>query len=416
MALINQLARAHRRLVLVGNLDLPLRCVDHFGFGTLRRATINLARAINPFLDITHARTVPLEDRLISFGIGADADVRLGCDGWLSIIGPRADVRGDRTSILGAALSACLGAAVAFHRLLGNDETPRGWFSLWEHGQQSTTQGPAFVGPLSLGRVLQVGGGAVGCALDYWLGFVGLQGNWVICDGDIVTVSNLNRQLLFVAQDAGFPDGAALNKAIGISRRVGEVLKQAPSWYGDDQTIVDAVYDLVLPLANERGVRVALQGRAQTILMHATTTPNWTAISHRHVAGHDDCIVCRLPLENEPAFGCSTAPVGARDRMDASLPFLSGLAGLLLLGDLIRLQAGHLLDRRENFTSVTVKTPRPVVRDLIWECRADCRARMPAVTRIRRTRDLRFAHLDGDIRDEQAAKGPNDFAAGCDCA
>src|SRR5207245_181566 len=117
VALINQLARAHRRLVLVGNLDLPLRCVDHFGFGTLRRATINLARAINPFLDITHARTVPLEDRLISFGIGADADVRLGCDGWLSIIGPRADVRGDRTSILGAALSACLGAAVAFHRL-----------------------------------------------------------------------------------------------------------------------------------------------------------------------------------------------------------------------------------------------------------------------------------------------------------
>jgi len=49
-----------------------------------------------------------------------------------------------------------------------------------------------------------------------------------------------------VARDAGFPDGAALNNAVGISGGVGEVLKQAASWYGDDETVVCAVYELVL--------------------------------------------------------------------------------------------------------------------------------------------------------------------------
>src|SRR5688500_10816625 len=52
VSLVNQLARAHRRIVLVGDFGGPLLCVDHFGFRTLDRATKGLAEAINPFIDV----------------------------------------------------------------------------------------------------------------------------------------------------------------------------------------------------------------------------------------------------------------------------------------------------------------------------------------------------------------------------
>jgi hypothetical protein len=160
--------------------------------------------------------------------------------------------------------------------------------------------------------------------------------------------------------------------------------------------VVSASYDLVLPLANERAVRPSLQSRSQTVLLHATTTPNWTALAHRHVAGIDDCIVCRLPEEELPAFTCSTGRVGTQRPRDASVPFLSAFAGLLLLGDLIRLQHGCLLAREANYTAVDLKTPVPIVSDLIWSCRDGCRMWMPAAARIQRTAGTRFAILDGE--------------------
>ncbi|OGL15858.1 MAG: hypothetical protein A3F92_09440 [Candidatus Rokubacteria bacterium RIFCSPLOWO2_12_FULL_71_22] len=396
VALVNQLARAHRRIAVIGDLDRPLRCADHFGFGTLEAATIGLARAINPFIDATTSRRGPDGEPLLTIGVAADADIRLGCNGWRAFIGDGVNVDPRPTSGLGAALASCLGAAAAFHRLIGRDEMPTGSFSLWEHGRPSTADGPELLGPVNVGRVLQVGVGAVGCALDYWLGFFSFIGKWVIVDGDFIEVSNLNRQLLFLASDAGFPDCRRANKVETAVRRLDGCASASPRWYGDDETVVGATYDLVLPLANERGVRPALQSRAQTILLHATTTPNWKAIAHRHVAGHDDCIVCRLPEEEAAVFTCSTAPVGIERPMDASLPFLSAIAGLLLLGDLVRLQHGRLLERASNFSSVDLSTPVPFVRELTWTCRDACRVRMPAAARIRRTAGTRFAQLDGD--------------------
>ena len=397
VALVNLLARAHRRIAVVGDLHRPLRCFDHFRLGTLHGATVGLASAINPFIDITAGGRAPDGNRLLTIGTAADGDLRLGCDGWTAVTGGGAEVDPRRTSILGAALAACLGAGTAFHRLIGADEKPVGHFSLWDYARASTAQGPEVTGRLDVGRVLQVGAGAVGCALDFWLGFLGWLGHWIVADGDIVAVSNLNRQLLFVALDAGFPDRQATTKAETVIKRLGGQMTASPHWYGEDQAVIDASYDLVLALANEHGVRPALQSRPQTVLLHSTTTRSWKAIAHRHVAGHDDCIVCRLPSEENSLFACSTASVGTQARMDASLPFLSGLAGLLLLGDVIRLQCGRLLDRATNFASVDLSTPVPFVRELTWECRTKCRVRMPGAARARRTKGTRFADLDGDL-------------------
>lgn len=396
-ALANLLARAHRRLVFVGDLNQPLLCRDPLGASTLHQATVGRALAINPFIDVAHADQIPDSEVLISIGIGCEAELRVGADRWCALFGDSARLDPSRTSLLGVALAAPLAAAAAFHRQLGRSGLPEGSYSLWEAGNQSAAQGPLFEGPIDVGRVLQAGAGAVGSALDYWIAIIGAAGSWTIADGDAVDVTNLNRQMIYTATDAGFPDGAAGNKAAATADAVGAPAHPEPCWVDQIPGIGETLYDLILPLANEYGARIFLQSRAEPLLLHATTTPNWSATVHRHIAGRDDCIVCRLPAEEDPAFACSTAEVGTDEKKaDASLPFLSAAAGALLLAEIVRLQHGHLADRATNYAVLDLAEPIPLARAYSWPgCRAVCRAVVPAAARIALNQTTRWSHLDG---------------------
>ncbi len=418
VSLVNQLARAHRRLVLVGDLDRPLRGADHFGLESLRDASAGLAQAINPFIDVTVQSETFADEALVSFGIAAEGcDLRLGADGWVAKIGPDAAITERPTSVLGAGLVSCLAAATAFHRVLGASESPHGAYSLWDYGRQSDLQGPEVSGPLDVGRVLLVGAGAVGCALVWWLGFFGAAGDWTIADGDDVDVTNLNRQLLFLAADAGYPDQTPRNKADAVAARLGDGTLASPSWYGQDDAVVRARYDLVLPLANERGARQLLQARAQPVFLHATTSPSWQAQLHRHVAGRDDCINCRLP-EQASAFMCATGEVGREKPADASLPFLCATAGLLLLAEIIRLQQGRILEHEANYHAIDLRTPTPFTQSVASLCTEGCHSWMAEDARILRTEGMRFACLDGALSGTRAHGPQSDSgqeAAGVKC-
>lgn len=382
VSLANLLARAHRRIVFVGDLDRPLRCFDHFRLGSLREGTVGLARAVNSMIDASGAAEIPDEEILINIGVGASAELTVGCDGWIAHLSGDSRVGDDQTSLLGASLGACLAAGTAFHRALGHRGLPSGAYSLWDDTRISGAQGPDLSAPVDVGRVLQIGAGAVGCATDYWLGFLGLEGGWVVLDGDEVDVSNLNRQLLFVARHAGYPSGQPVMKADAAAGRI-EGLVSHPHWYDavESADVRAQQFDVVLPLANERGIRGLVHARPQGIYLHATTSPNWSALLHRHVAGVDDCIVCRLPEEDDAVFTCSTGKVGEKKRVDASLPFLSGLAGLLLVGALIRLQLGELVTRSENFLSVGLHAVEPIVNAYQWTCREGCGVWLPEPAR-----------------------------------
>jgi hypothetical protein len=396
-ALANLLARAHRHLIFVGDLDRPLLCRDPLGASTLHEATIERAIAINPFIEVGHAEQIPTAEVLISIGIGCAAELRVGVDRWCALFGADAAVNPDRTSLLGASLVAPLAAAAAFHRQLGSPGLPHGSYSLWESGKQSTLQGPSFPEPIDVGRVLQAGAGAVGVALDYWISVIGVEGSWTIADGDTVDVTNLNRQMLFTAADAGFPDGAPRNKAEAAASRTGASAHAEPRWVDEIPTVGETLYDLILPLANEYGARVFLQSRVEPVLLHATTTPNWSATVHRHIAGRDDCIVCRLPADEDPAFTCSTAEITTGEKAaDASLPFLSAAAGALLLGEIVRLQLGQLADRASNYAVLDLAEPKPLARSYLWpRCRDSCRVQVPAAARVALNHITRWSHRDG---------------------
>lgn len=399
VALTNLVARAHRRLVFVGDLEKELLCRDVFGAQTLAMATAGLARQINPYIDVDVTAAIPLRP-LLSIGIGLHrkprVDLELGCDGWLAILGANAPVGVDRASIWGAFLAAVLGANAAFHSVHGRPELYPGTFSLWDYARKGGRQGPVVADAVDVGRVLQVGAGAVGSGLDYFLAITGLAGSWCIVDGDDVDVTNLNRQIMFIAKDAGFPDGRPANKAELAANRLDADVGYSGRWYGDDPEVVDRKYDVILALANDRGVRSFLQGRQPTVLLHATTSPNWQAQLHRHVAGHDDCIDCRLP-GRAAAFICSTEEIetSGGQRFDAAVPALSALASLLLGAELVKLQRGALVDEPHNFTAVELTAGLPIVQRKIRQCRGGCAVRRGP--RVRQLMDAhsRWMHLDG---------------------
>jgi hypothetical protein len=197
-------------------------------------------------------------------------------------------------------------------------------------------------------------------------------------------------------EHAGFPEPPACNKATLLAQRLGPPASASSDWYGDDDRIVRDSFDLVLPLANEYAARPALQRRPQTVLLHATTSRNWEAQVHRHVAGRDGCICCRLPETASGAFGCGEGSVGTEQSQDASLPFLAALASLLLLGEVIRLQENALLASTKNYRSVNLREPTPTTQELQYPCSEGCRHWMPTDRRLVRTAGTRFAHLDGE--------------------
>ncbi len=284
--------------------------------------------------------------------------------------------------MFGGGLAACLGAAALFRVGHGHRTTPRS-LSLWDfsEGDQSSL-GPKQVEPVNVGDVLVVGAGAVSSALCYWLAELGVTGRWVVADGDLTEIHNLNRTIGLVAADAGWPDTTPANKAMVAARMFDA--EPFPGWYHEWlETHSDVRPDLVLPLANDYGVRHAIGQRGANLVLHATTSNNWTAELHRHIAGRDDCIDCRIPQEVQARFACSTGPAEPSNKAssDAALPFLSGAAGLLLAAALVRLQLGTLKHEPHNHWRLLLELEHRIWQRSRHRCREGCTQTLSESTR-----------------------------------
>jgi hypothetical protein len=392
LALVNMAARMHRHL----RLRVPAAALIRptlVPASRLNEAAVALARAIDPFIVIETADPGP-----IAVGLGADCPATVpwyvGASGQVALLGRAPQPLDDHGGpSLGAALAACLAAGCLCRQVLGRLVRPVR-LSAWDctEGDEATV-GPVLAVPLDLGRVLQVGAGGVGACLGYWAWEFEVRGDWRVADRDRITVHNTNRSLPFFPAHAGWPDGEPQYKAAVVAPLVGGTA--IPRWYheleGDPFTP-----DLVLPLANEYGVRSLVAARGEPVIVHATTSRTWEAQFHRHLPGRDDCIVCRMPEPQAARLACATAAVSAAEQAstDAALPFLSATAGLLLLTGLFRLQHGVLADGAENLLAVSFDAVRRSTRRAVHGCRQGCQTVLPPGVRQTVHRGRRWSHLD----------------------
>jgi hypothetical protein len=345
LALLNMLARLHRSIRLVAP-GVPL-LVPFDGPAThLDEACRDTIMKIDPFNDLvvhaTAAEDCLPSGRTIGLGhLAPQANLWIGASGYLGEVGGEpADFVDYGNYYIGAGIAACLGAAAAL-RLAADETVAARRISFWEFSDGAdATRGPDCpVEPLDVGRVWMIGAGAVGSAVAYWLSYPRVRGDWMVFDKDTVELHNTNRTLCLYPEDAGWHGRNPSNKAplvasrIGAESVVGEYGKWATSYSGQ-------LPDLILPLANENGVRGAVSNLGQPLLLHAATGRSWEAHFHRHVLTKDDCINCRLPESAGVELKCSQGvlPAAANaEGTDASLPFLSATAGLMLVAALSQL-------------------------------------------------------------------------------
>jgi hypothetical protein len=185
--------------------------------------------------------------------------------------------------------------------------------SLWNLGEGDAAEtGPALrMSPIDVGDVTVIGAGAVGSAFAYWIRQLGHVGHWVVVDHDRAELHNTNRCLGMIAADAGWAGGSPGGAPAGKAQLAASLMdaEAYDGWYHEWVSLPGRRPDLVLPLANEFDVRRAIGQRGEPVLIHATTSPNWTAELHRHLARRDGCIDCRLPQAATGAFRCATGPL-----------------------------------------------------------------------------------------------------------
>lgn len=362
LTLANLLPRVHRRVdfVMQEGAEIPRRIPAPFSdAATIVAALRQTARTIDPCGDF-RVRERIRDGEGIAVGIGenlsADVPWQVGAKGavaWLSQDPVPVDAEFGRGTMRGAGLAACLAASVPLQTIHGAPFRPRR-VSAWNYLEgDAAALGPATLEKIDPGRVLMVGAGAVGSSLGYWLQAWGTQGRWTVVDGDSVELHNTNRSLLFAPTHAGWPEGTTQMKA----DLVAQVLPNAtsrPVWYDEAEQVHEKTFDIVLPLANERGVRSQLAARGAAVMLHATTGKGWVSQLHRHVKGRDDCLACRMVGVVRMDAKCAEGQLGASGQEgedgdgDAALPYLSAASGLMLGTALQRLCAGDLASTEFN--------------------------------------------------------------------
>jgi hypothetical protein len=404
LALVDMLFRVHRNI----RLDLPP--TDTTASDRLEKLAFAAAVAIDPFQD---PRREPIDGELrlhlTTTPETTDADVVGTWSGGRGEVhvhgarpgGPASPPHGDDGDLLGAATAACLVAAATFALVHEGDPSPTAINLLIRTSGSDATEATT-VGPVDVGSVDVIGGGAVGHALTYWANVFGVAGRWEVIDGDDAEIHNTNRCMGMTVADAGWPDGVPtgqpLKKAVTAARNGGAVAR--PFWY--DELPVDRPRpDLVLVLANERGIRETVAQSGEPLLLHATTSPNWTAELHRHVPGRDDCPACRIPSKTQATFLCSEGPTNPNDQdsRDAALPFLSATSGLILCAALLDLTSGRrVLEGRTNHWLIHLELP----------------AGPPVQTAIHRGSQCRH-HLASGVRRAIQAEDPRRWDSVDDC-
>lgn len=349
---VNLAARWCRRIRVVAPAvvaDPRLRVLLPHRIQGLADLGVGIARAADPFgnFEAAEPREGTWHQLHIGGGGAPDGAYRVKGDGWLALGGDAVSAGAAGSgNPLGAVLAACIGVAWAFRKSLGDIDLPTSVrLSLWNlRGGDDAAVGPHILGG-ELGRVALVGCGAVGSGMAYLLPLTGLRARLVLVDGDVVDVSNLNRSPLFLFDHVGKQKPSVTASYL---QRAGFDARSIPMWF-DEAVAAKAVFDVrpdvVVPAANERGVRHMIQHQVPPLQVYGTTGRDWQAFLGRHIPLREDCLACRFPLRvrNEPPLACSTGRVRAaveeQPGHDAALPFLSAAAAVLATAELMKATA-----------------------------------------------------------------------------
>ena len=331
----------------------------------------------DPFNDFSFAKSMGPEcDQLLIIGAPPgdleNPHVWIAGAGWISGMGvgttPLEIPRTLESNPVGPSFSACLGVAELFRSACGVPTTRpyMNWYSLLDFSaseEMPQIQNPLpFPNQLDLGRVFQIGCGAVGSSLDFFLSLTTWKGVIDLIDYDFVTTNNCNRSLSYRAEDAvdSSKKTEACSRVLRGSSMLTESFNVDYSEFISQGNYLKVPPDLVLCLANEKNIWEVIQQNLPPMVFHATTSPNWTLNFGRHIPSKEWCILCRFSQESLPKF----SPVCAQGFLPTNikgaqpvlgvLPFLSPAAAIIILSELAK-TGSTKYPLNENFVQFSMK-------------------------------------------------------------
>jgi hypothetical protein len=376
MALVslNILARWCRQI----RIEIPrdvVSCLPNRKGQNFHDILVKTVKDADPFGDFTFGpiSEEKLDDVLL---IGQNAEssiracVRIDGWGWIAGIGDGTESSAcpayDENPI-GPAFASCLGVAELFRHAVGltSGDVRSCWYSLYDFRKDSPIRlmNPRYESRLELGRVHQVGCGAVGSSLNFLLSLTEWVSELFLIDFDEVDFTNCNRSLCLNPFDV-----VKQKYKVDVCARVLKSGRIHPvpfiGSYNDfieKGKALDCTPDIVLCLANEQNIWSCIQHNFPPLVIHATTTPNWGLNFGRHIPLNEWCILCRFGNEIEHEFKpeCSTGRIEARNKNESVLgvlPFLSPAGAVLILSELAKLGSTEY-PVNKNFIEFSMKSP-----------------------------------------------------------
>ena len=352
----------------------------------LATAIEGAATTANPFLTIRRGRPRGGHPTLaIGPGPASRDEITAWADEWVAVSTNGAASPCHSEPIASVLfLAVALGVGRVFREAWG--AAPKGsaeirW-NTWQHALDSAAaheprQRPN--GPPNLGRVLQVGAGAVGSNIIYFLGLMGASADLVLVDHDVVKIENLDRSLLFGLLDASPQEQPKVEAAVRATEpfpalRVHPIRSKWAEYARDRYRVGD--FDLALALANEDQVWPEMSEAVLPLTLQATTDANWGIAFGAHTPGRGYCLQCRFPRDaHMPTTICAEGPVevesvpGEAETVHASLPFQSAAAAGLLAVEIDKLalapieRAPNYVEGRLDGTDQVLSLRRPPARD-----------------------------------------------------
>jgi molybdopterin/thiamine biosynthesis adenylyltransferase len=307
--------------------------------------------------------------------------------GWDAYVGSGSDVSPLRGSNgfnpIGSALSVILAAAHLASRgptvrtspLLANALT-------WREEPATGAAAMTSLQGISSGNLWIVGTGSVGTATLFFLTGVTRSFQPVLVDHDAVSVENITRSPLFTWQDALAEQPKVVvverflkDSGVATVKSFAESLDGIRSvWTNREQGTPDAL----VATANERAVRSLIESSLPPLQVYATTGKSWQCTLIRHIPLIDACSRCLPGLEvaSAPPLCATDATVNSglpTNGIDAALPFLSYMAGLMTATELVKAELdGYPFTPNRVFFEAKASKPFRHVR---LETRGDCACR-----------------------------------------
>jgi len=255
------------------------------------------------------------------------------------------------------------------------------WYSLFDFQKADNPTrltNPKYDSRQKLGRIHQVGCGAVGSSLDFLLPLTDWQSELFLIDFDKVEFTNCNRSLCLNPWDAIRQKYKvdACSETLKTSRIRSVPFIGSYSEFISKGHFLDSVPDIILCLANEQNIWSCIQNNYPPLVLHATTTPNWGLNFGRHIPLKEWCIMCRFGNEIEHEFSpeCSAVYLEAGNKNESPLgvlPFLSTAAATLILSELAKIgREGYPINK--NFIEFSTKTSEGSFQQIQRNRKQDC--------------------------------------------